>query len=169
MVAAVPHDLRPARRRHRRIHLGPGPRPSRRPLLEDHSADGRRQDRSPRLHRVPTSPPGEGVVNQPTREAEQRSQATRTLGRHLPNEASVIPSPAPCSPTPTTSGKPEIATSPKAQWPSSTPSAILTTSPNSTAATDTEDHLQLHHSVGRSHGSRYSASFPGMPAATTSS
>src|SRR6476659_3634098 len=50
-----------------------------------------------------------------------------------------------------TSGKPAIAaTSPKAQWPSSTPSARLSPSPNSHQATNTEDHLEVHHPAGRS-------------------
>src|SRR5215217_4043344 len=60
----------------------------------------------------------------------------------------------PCSPTCTTNGKPATAaTSPTPPWPSSTPSAILKSSPNSTPATDTEDHLEVHHPVGRSHES----------------
>ena len=58
----------------------------------------------------------------------------------FPNEAAVIRLVGACSPTCTTNGKPATAaTSPKAPWRGSTPSAILTTSPNSTAATDTED------------------------------
>jgi len=45
----------------------------------------------------------------------------------FPNEASVIPSSAPCSPPPTTNGKPATAaTSPRVPWPRSTPSAIPT-------------------------------------------
>ena len=49
----VPHHLRPTRPRHRRRHLGPSPRPARRPLPQDRRADGRRQSRGPRLQRLP--------------------------------------------------------------------------------------------------------------------
>jgi hypothetical protein len=40
----------------------------------------------------------------------------------------------------------------------STPSAILTTSPNLKPATDTENHLEVHHSAGRSHRIRTTTS-----------
>jgi hypothetical protein len=51
-------------------------------------------------------------------------------------------------------GKPATAaTSPKAPWRGSTPNAILTSSPTSKAATDTEDQPRNpHHSAGRGLG-----------------
>ena len=86
----VPHDLRPTRRRHRRRHLGPGPRPARRPLPQDRRADGRRQSRSARLHRLPPSPLGQGVVHEPARADQQRVKRRARVVGIFPNEASVI-------------------------------------------------------------------------------
>ena len=47
------------------VDLGPGPRPARRPLPQDRRADGRRQCRGPRLHRLPPSPLDQDLVDQP--------------------------------------------------------------------------------------------------------
>ena len=77
----------------------------------------------------------------------------------FPNETSVIRLVGAVLAGSKTNGKPETAaTSPKAQWPSSTPSVILATSPSSTAPTDTEDHLEVHHATGRCQRSYVSAS-----------
>src|SRR5215210_3253124 len=61
----VPHDLRPARREDGRRDLGRGPRPARQVLPEDRTADGRREGRGPRLHRLPPVALGEDLVHQP--------------------------------------------------------------------------------------------------------
>jgi transposase-like protein len=66
MVAAVFRTIfAPTRPRHRRCHLGSGPRPARRPIPPHRSTDGRRQSRSPRLHRLPPRPLVENLVDQP--------------------------------------------------------------------------------------------------------
>ena len=132
----VPHHLRPTRPDRRRRDLGRGPRPARRPVPQDRPADGRRQGRGARVHRVPASALAQDLVA-PTRSSgsTRRSSAAPASWASSPTRPPSSASSAPSWPTCTTNGKPaNAATSPKAPWPSSTPTAILNPSPRSTAA-----------------------------------
>ena len=117
--------------------------------MDDAEAEG------PRLQCLPEGALDEDLVDEPARAAEQGSEASRPeLLGIFPTKPPSSDCSEPSSPTSTTNGKPATAaTSPKAQWRCSTPSAILATSPNSIPATDTEDHLETHHSRGRRPGS----------------
>jgi hypothetical protein len=80
----VPNRLRPTRRHDGRRDLGRGARPARRPVPQDRSADGRGQDRSARLHRVPTLALVQDLEHQSVGAGEQGDQAPSSRGRHLP-------------------------------------------------------------------------------------
>jgi putative transposase len=58
---------------------------------QDRAADGRRQNRGARLHRLPAQPLGQNLVDQPTREGEQGDQAPRPRRGDLPQRSSRHP------------------------------------------------------------------------------
>ena len=77
--------------------LGRGPRPARRPVPQDRPADGRRQGRGPRVHRVPQGALAQDLVDQPARAGQQGDQAPLPRRRassptRPPSSASSAPS-----------------------------------------------------------------------------
>ena len=108
------------------------------------------KSRGPRLHRLPPSAL-DARSGRPTRSSgsTKKSNAAPASWASSPTKPPSSASSAPSSPTSTTNGKPATAaTSPKAPWPCSTPTAILTPSPTHPGDCNTEDHLEAHHSVG---------------------
>ena len=148
------HHLRPTRPRHRRRHVGSSPRPGRRPVPQDRPTDGQRQSRGPRLQRLPAWTLDEDLVDEPARAARQRSQTASSAPlASSPTKHPSSVSSALSSPTSTTSGKPATAaTSPKLLDGDPLPRARTARHRrrNSHPANYTEDHLEAHHSAGRS-------------------
>ena len=93
--------------------LGPGPRPARRPLPQDRATDGRRQNRGPRLHRVPPQRTGPRS-GRPTRSSgsTRRSNAAPASSASSPTRPPSSASSEPSSTTPTTNGKSPTAAMP---------------------------------------------------------
>lgn len=130
--------------------LGQGPRRVRCPLAQDRVADGHREGRGARLRRVPAGALARDLVDQPHR-ADQR-------GDRAPSSASSERS---CSTCTTNGSQPNAATYPRDPWQSSTPPAIMNSSPPSTAAHRHRGSTsKTHHSAGLCHGCR--AAFLGV-------
>ena len=64
--------------------VGRGPRPARRLVPEGRAADGRREGRGPRVHRLPQGPLAQDLVDQPPRAGQQGDQAPQPGRRDLP-------------------------------------------------------------------------------------